>query len=170
MRRALRTLLAAATGSIPIVLFVGTPLVGAAGETAPFPSTQRFEQNGLAIELTVVPHDGSPETGKELTAGQQATVKVALTDARSGAAVIGIRPKGWMTGRPEGMAADDRTCYETIRRLAGGRLGARAEVDLNRYVIVTMNHDKTVSVIDPQVEFGATKLESLITLPGNGAD
>jgi len=131
---------------------------------------QRFEQNGLAIELTVVPQDGPSETGAELTAGQTATVKVALMDAKSGSPVVGIRPKGWMVGRPSEMAADEHSCVEKIRRLAGGRLGARAEVDLNRYVIVTMNHDKTVSVIDPQVEFGATKLESLVTLPGNGAD
>ena len=170
MRRALRDFLVAATGSIPTCVLVVAPVIGGAGETAPSSAMQRFEQNGLAIALTVVPLDGSPETGKELTAGQQATVKVALTDARTGAPFIGVRPKGWMTGRPQGMAGEDSTCYETIRRLAGGRLGARAEVDLNRYVIVTMNHDKTVSVIDPQVEFGATKLESLITLPGNGAD
>lgn len=170
MRRALRYLLVAATGSIPTVLFVASPLVGAAGETAPSLPVQRFEQNGLAIELTVLPQEGSSETGTGLTAGQQATVKVALMDAKSGSPVIGIRPKGWMTGRASERVADEHTCVEKIRRLAGGRLGARAEVDLNRYVIVTMNHDQTVSVIDPQVEFGTTKLESLITLPGNGED
>ena len=74
------------------------------------------------------------------------------------------RRGGWWVGLPKWRRMN--TCVEKIRRLAGGRLGARAEVDLNRYVITgTMNHDKTVSVIDPQVEFGATKLENLVTLP-----
>ncbi|ODT46541.1 MAG: hypothetical protein ABS70_00620 [Nitrospira sp. SCN 59-13] len=158
------------TGSFTTFLLLAAPVVGATGETAPSLPVQRFEQNGLAIELTIVPQEGSSETGTGLTAGQQATVKVALMDAKSGSPVLGIRPKGWMTGRASEMVADEHTCFEKIRRLAGGRLGARAEVDLNRYVVVTMNHDKTISVIDPQVEFGATKLESLVTLPGIGAD
>ncbi|MBX3123032.1 MAG: hypothetical protein KF854_08130 [Nitrospira sp.] len=166
----MRNILVGARGSLPAFLLVAAPAIVGAGETAPSHPVQRFEQNGLAIELTVVPQDGPSETGAELTAGQTATVKVALMDAKSGSPVVGIRPKGWMVGRPSEMAADEHSCVEKIRRLAGGRLGARAEVDLNRYVIVTMNHDKTVSVIDPQVEFGATKLESLVTLPGNGAD
>ena len=170
MRRAIRNLIVGVTGSLPTFLLLAAPVAGAAGETAPSLPVQRFEQNGLAIELTVLPQEGSSETGTGLTAGQQATVKVALMDAKSGSPVLGIRPKGWMTGRASEMVADEHTCFEKIRRLAGGRVGARAEVDLNRYVIVTMNHDKTVSVIDPQVEFGATKLESLVTLPGNGAD
>lgn len=169
MRQAIRNLVVA-MGSLPAFLLVAAPAIVGAGETAPPPPVQRFEQNGLAIELTVVPQDSASETGTELTAGQTATVKVALMDAKSGSPVVGIRPKGWMVGRPSEMAADEHSCVEKIRRLAGGRLGGRAEVDLNRYVIVTMNHDKTVSVIDPQVEFGATKLESLVTLPGVGAD
>ena len=169
MRQAIRNLVVA-MGSLPAFLLVAASAIVEAGETAPPTPVQRFEQNGLAIELTVVPQDSASETGTELTAGQTATVKVALMDAKSGSPVVGIRPKGWMVGRPSEMAADEHSCVEKIRRLAGGRLGGRAEVDLNRYVIVTMNHDKTVSVIDPQVEFGATKLESLVTLPGVGAD
>lgn len=43
-------------------------------------------------------------------------------------------------------------------------------MDLNQYVVLTMNHDKTISVINPQVDFSITKLESLVTLPGIGAD
>ncbi|GAB1722240.1 MAG: hypothetical protein GDA65_06500 [Nitrospira sp. CR1.1] len=170
MRGAIHTLVAAAMRNIPGVLLMTASVVADAAEIQPPPDVQRFEQNGLAIELTVVPLNGSPEIGRGLTAGQPATVKVALMDAKSGSPVVGIRPKGWMTGRRSEMAADEVTCFEKIRRLAGRRLGARAEIDLNRYVIVTMNHDKTVSVIDPQLEFSATKLESLVTLPGIGAD
>ena len=170
MRQTIRNFLVAASGSIPTFLLAAAPVVAGATESALPSAVQRYEQNGLAIELTVAPLNSASGTGKELTAGQLATVRVALMDARSGSPVVGIRPKGWMTGRPSEMAADEVTCYEKIRRLAGGRLSARAEIDLNRYVIVTLNHDKTVSVIDPQLEFSATKLESLVTLPGVGAD
>ena len=36
--------------------------------------------------------------------------------------------------------------------------------------MLTLNHDKTISVINPQVSFNITKLENLIALPENGAD
>jgi YVTN family beta-propeller protein len=52
----------------------------------------------------------------------------------------------------------------------GGLLSARADIDLNSYLLFTLNHDNTVSVINPQISFSKTKLESIITLPGAGAD
>lgn len=159
------------------VVLIGTQVLGNTGEALSAnpaivkPSAvQRVEHNGLAIELAVTPLRSSPEEGTELVAGHEATVSVTLKDARTGEPVLGIRPRGWMTGRPSELVADEATCFDKIRRLVGGRMSARAEIDLNRYVVVTLNHDKTISVIDPQLEFSATKLESLVTLPGVGAD
>jgi YVTN family beta-propeller protein len=51
-----------------------------------------------------------------------------------------------------------------------GVLATRAEIDLNSYLVVTLNHDKTISFINPQVSLNVTKLESLVTLPAVGAD
>ena len=52
----------------------------------------------------------------------------------------------------------------------GGLLSVRPDVDLNSYVMLTLNHDNTITFINPQVAFSITKLESIITLPGPGAD
>ena len=133
------------------------------------PAPQRFEQNGLAVELAIRSLDSTHGKG-DLLAGQSATVDVSLTDATTGAPVLGIRPRAWITGRPSKMVADETTCADKIRPLVSGQLGSRAEIDLSQYVVLTMNHDKTISVINPQVDFSITKLESLITLPGIGAD
>ena len=133
------------------------------------PAVQRFEQNGLAVELAIRPLDSTRGNG-DLQAGHSATVDVSVTDAKTGAPVLGVRPRAWITGRPSEMIADETACADKIRPLVSGRLGSRAEIDLNQYVILTMNHDKTISVINPQVDFSITKLESLVTLPGAGAD
>ena len=133
------------------------------------PTVQRFEQNGLAVELAIHPLDLT-QGHEGLFAGQSAMVNVTLTDAKTGTPVLGIRPRAWITGRPSEMVADETSCSDKIRPLASGRLGSRAEIDLNQYVILTMNHDKTISVINPQLDFSLTKLESLVTLPGVGAD
>ena len=68
------------------------------------------------------------------------------------------------------MVANETACHDKIRSLVGGSLSARADVDLNSYWLLTLNHDKTVSFINPQVSFGGTQLESIVPLPGLGAD
>jgi YVTN family beta-propeller protein len=52
----------------------------------------------------------------------------------------------------------------------GGVLSRRAEVDLNSYLAVTLNHDDTITFINPLISFSKTKLENIIPLPGRGAD
>ena len=52
----------------------------------------------------------------------------------------------------------------------GGLLSVRPDIDLNSYSLVTLNHDKTITFINPQVSFNITKLENIIVLPSVGAD
>lgn len=171
--------------SVPVILLMSTQAFGEGGVSLPViplaslstetieiakpHGGQRFEQNGLTVELSIRPLDSTHGKG-DLLAGHSATVDVSLADAKTGAPVIGIRPRAWITSRPSEMVADETACADKIRPLVSGRLGSRAEIDLNQYVVLTMNHDKTISVINPQVDFSITKLESLITLPGAGAD
>jgi hypothetical protein len=51
-----------------------------------------------------------------------------------------------------------------------GMLSVRADIDLNSYSMLTLNHDNTVTFINPQISFSVTKLESIVALPGYGAD
>ena len=81
---------------------------------------QRFEQNGLAIELAITPLRPSPDDEHRLITGREAMVNVTLKDARTGEPVLGTRPRGWMNGRPSEMVATEATCVDKIRRLAAG--------------------------------------------------
>ncbi|MBX3236513.1 MAG: YncE family protein [Nitrospiraceae bacterium] len=166
-------------GLVPLALMlVTTPVFGGEpGRVTPPASPekdgnevlQRVVQNGLAVELRVTPFDETGD-GHAPSAGRPAMVTLSLTDAKSGAPVTGVRPRAWMTSRPSEMVSDEVPCADKIRRLLGGRLGARADVDMNQYVVLSLNHDKTISVINPLVEFSPSKLESLVPLPGTGAD
>ncbi|MEA2465606.1 MAG: hypothetical protein QOJ98_3353, partial [Acidobacteriota bacterium] len=62
------------------------------------------------------------------------------------------------------------SCKAKITSFLGGSLQARPEADLNTYAIVTLNRDSTVSVIDPLLGFGGSKLLALVMLGGEGAD
>ncbi len=75
-----------------------------------------------------------------------------------------------MNARLSETVAAERSCTDKIRSLASGQLGSRPDVDLNSYAIATLNHDKTITFINPHVAFSPTKLEHIISLPGLGTD
>lgn len=132
--------------------------------------SQRFEKQGIAVDFQVTAMPDAKGRNQGLVAGGDATVTFRLTDARTGSPVTGLHPSSWISSASKGRVPNEAECKEQIAYLSGGLLSARAEVDLNNYLVFTLNHDNTVSVINPLVSFSKTKLESLITLPGRGAD
>jgi YVTN family beta-propeller protein len=132
-------------------------------------SIQRVEQGGLAVEFSLGPV-GADDKG-ELLAGADVLARIRLLDVTSGKPVRGYRPKAWISLRQSDHASmEEADCAARIRMLVSGSLASRATIDLNSYLLLTLNQDKTISVINPQVSFGASKLESLIELPANGED
>jgi YVTN family beta-propeller protein len=99
------------------------------------------------------------------------TARLVLKDPRTGAPLRGARPLAWMRVRPEGEPApDEAACRARIKTYLGGLLAARADVDLNSFLLLTLNHDDTVSVIEPQISFNRTKLRNLVSLGGKAGD
>ena len=130
---------------------------------------QQFEQDGVRIEFSLRP----VETNKghqEAQVGETALAQFSLRDARTGQPLLLGRPKAWMNARLSETVAGERTCTDKIRSMASGQFGSRPDVDLNSYAIVTLNHDKTITFINPHVAFSPTKLEHIISLPGIGTD
>ncbi len=137
----------------------------AAGEEVE-PATQRYEKGGLAIGFSLAPVGGAGGA----TAGAEAIVTLKVSDARTGAPLSGMRPRAWFSERRSEMVANETECIDKIRAFAGGGLTARADIDLNSYLLLTLNHDKTISFINPLVALNSTKMESIVLLPGVGAD
>jgi YVTN family beta-propeller protein len=137
---------------------------------APSVITQRVEKEGIAVEFSLATLPGDKEKQTGLVAGADAIATLRLTDARTGQPVAGIHPYAWFSARTAAAATDDAGCRDKIRTFMGGLLSARADIDLNGYLLVTLNHDRTITFTNPQIAFSRTKLESIVTLPGNGAD
>jgi YVTN family beta-propeller protein len=126
---------------------------------------QQYIENGVALDIKI-----SPATGDKIEGGSDATVNVRVSDAATGAPISGARPLAWMTARLSEMVSNETECGDKVRTLIGGKLGARADVDLNGYTLFTLNSDNSVTVINPMTGFNLTKLESIIQLPGKGVD
>ncbi|WNG14287.1 YncE family protein [Cystobacter fuscus] len=109
--------------------------------------------------------------GAERGTPLEGTARFALTNPRTGEPLRGVRPLGWLNRRARGQAApDEATCKERIQTYLGGFLAARADANLNSYLFLTLNHDQTLSVIDPQISLDRTKLQNLVSLGGEPAD
>ena len=132
--------------------------------------TQRYEKDGVVVSYTIQsrPNDKGKVDG--LIAGGDAVVTFRITDARTGQPITGLHPNAWINARKAEQPPNEAECRDRIRTFMGGLLSARADIDLNTYLMFTLNHDQTVSVINPQISFSKTKLESIIQLPGPGAD
>lgn len=131
--------------------------------------SERFERDGLSIDFSVEAIDLSANvTAKR--AERNALAALRISAAGSGEALSGMRPKAWISARLSEQVATEISCKDKVRTFASGKLAARAEVDLNGYQILTLNDDKSITIINPQVAFNTTRLESVIPLPDKGAD
>ncbi len=141
---------------------------GNEAKPAPASFTRRFEKEGVAVEFTLKTPPGA-QGG--LLSGADAVATFNITDRRTGQPLAGLHPNAWMSAlKPDQQLHSDAECKDKIRGFMGGLLSTRAEIDLNSYLALTLNHDNTITFINPQVSFNITKMESLIQLPGAGAD
>lgn len=146
----------------------------ALAEAAAAPSQgSRVERDGLSIAFALRPLSRGREGADRdapaaVEAGADALAEITLTDARTGAPARGLSPLAWMSRRGEEAAPDEAACRGKIKSFTAGLLSVRPEVDMNAYLLWTLNQDSTLSVINPQVAFGKTKLRSVVSLAGPG--
>jgi len=141
-----------------------------APSSAPSSISQQYEKEGIAVEFSIKALAGQDGKDPGLVAGADATVSFRLTDKRTGQPVTGLHPNAWISSRTAQHAPNEAECKDKIRTYMGGLLSARADIDLNSYLMLTLNHDNSITFINPQVAFNITKLESIVMLPGAGAD
>ncbi len=95
---------------------------------------------------------------------------IAFSDPAHALPLEGLRPAAWMQLRRSEQVADEQSCDDKARSLMSGSIGARADVDMNSYRLVTLNQDRTLAFINPHIGLQNTKLESIIELPAVGYD
>jgi YVTN family beta-propeller protein len=141
-----------------------------AGSKAPDSYSSKFEKEGIDVEFKIEALKDEAGRSTGLVAGADAIVSFRVRDKRTGEPVIGLHPNAWINARGGSYVPGESECRDKIRTLMGGLLSVRADIDLNSYLMLTLNHDRTITFINPQVAFNITKLESIVTLPGIGVE
>lgn len=133
--------------------------------------TRRIAKDGISVEFSISPlHDEDGDKSTEIMQGEDMLVRFKITNTMTGAALTGLHPAGWMDVKRGAQAIEARVCEKKIKSFMQGSLSARPLIDLNTYYVLALNHDSSISVIDPLVSFGGVKLLTMIQLESSGAD
>jgi YVTN family beta-propeller protein len=130
---------------------------------------QTYTQEGVSVEFSIEPFSSAHNKRSELQAGTEAIVRFKINDATS-KALSSLRPSVWFDRREPGQLTDARGCREKIQSFLQPSFAKRANLDLNSYFILALNHEPNISVIDPFFGFGGSKLYALIPLLSSGED
>jgi YVTN family beta-propeller protein len=158
----------------------------APAQAAPAPSQQSAQQKtaapagpqkvvtqGVEVEFTIEPAAaGDDGHAAQLMEEQDARVRFRVTDTTTHTPLTGIKPSVWLTQREDGGegAMKPEQCREKIQSFLQGSLRSRPDVDLNSYYVLTLNQESNISVIDPLLGFGGSKLITLVMLKSPGED
>jgi YVTN family beta-propeller protein len=128
---------------------------------------QKFTHEGVEIEFSIEPVTKSDG----LLEGKDALVRFAIRDTATKQPVTNLRPAAWIDARkPGSLSTDAKACREKVQAFLQSQLTQRPDIDLNSYVILALNEEANISVIDPLLGFGTTKLRTLVFLKSPGED
>ncbi len=130
---------------------------------------QRMVFQGVEIEFTIAPLATNNPEASDLMEAEDAMLRFRVADAASKTPWAGAKPAVWLARR-EGSTTDPKLCRDKIQSYLQGTLRARPDVDLNAYYLLTLNQESNISVIDPLLGFGGSKLITLILLRSPGED
>ncbi|HEX8422287.1 MAG TPA: hypothetical protein VF634_02695, partial [Pyrinomonadaceae bacterium] len=126
---------------------------------------QKMTHEGVEIEFSVEP--ASKSDG--LMEGKDANVRFTIRDTATKQPVTNLRPAAWIDARKAGATATDaKACREKVQAFLQSQLTQRPDIDLNSYVVLALNEEANISVIDPLLGFGTTKLRTLVFLKSPG--
>jgi len=128
---------------------------------------QKIVKDGIEIEFTAEP----PATHKaELIAGEDTVFRFRIRDTASQTPLSGVRPAVWVAQRERPGPPGTDQCRAKVESYLQGSLRSRPDVDLNTYYLLTLNEEANLSVIDPLLGFGGSKLLTLVLLKSPGED
>lgn len=129
---------------------------------------QKIVQNGVEIEFTVEP--AAKRDASALLAGEDAVFRFKLRDTTTKTPLASARPMAWVAQRERPGPPGPDQCRAKIESFLQGSLRSRPDVDLNAFYVLALNEDASVSVIDPLLGFGGSKLLALALLKSPGED
>lgn len=128
---------------------------------------QKIVEQGIAIEFTVEPLAKKATT---IRAAEEVNIKFKVTDTTTGTPVKGLGLSAWISKGQNEKSLEPSECREKIQSYLTGSLRTRPDVDLNSYYVLALNKSPDISVIDPLLGFGGSKLLTLVMLKSPGED
>jgi YVTN family beta-propeller protein len=129
--------------------------------------TQKIVEQGVAIEFTAEPLVLNVNS---IRAAEDVNVRFTVTDTTTGTPVKGLGLSAWISMREGTNKTELTQCREKIQSYLTGSMRARPDVDLNSYYILALNKSPDISVIDPLLGFGGSKLLTLVMMKSPGED
>ena len=130
-------------------------------------TSQKIVQDGIEIEFSIDP--ANAKSG-DLMAGQDAIFRFKIRDTTTHTPVTNARPAAWIAQREQPGPLGPEQCHAKVEAFLQGSMRSRPDVDLNTFYLLALNEEPNISVIDPLVGFGGTKLLTLILLKSPGED
>jgi YVTN family beta-propeller protein len=134
------------------------------GKNAP----QKMSKEGIEVEFNIEPVAGQDKT--QLMESQDALVRFKIIDTATKTPVGGLKPSAWIDQSDGENMADPKVCREKVAGYLQGSLRSRPDVDLNTFFVLALNREANISVIDPLLGFGGSKLFTLVMLKSPGED
>jgi YVTN family beta-propeller protein len=129
----------------------------------------RVVRDGIEVEGRVVPLD--PATPLEAREGRDVRFEFTMVATSGKIPVTKVYPSAWVVARAdENRPTTPKEAARIAASLIRGNIFNPPDVDLNVYHVATLNHDATISVVDPRFGFGGTKLLALVPLEARGDD
>ena len=140
--------------------------VGAQEKQGGSQKAQKIVKEGIEIEFTVEPAASS----SNLMAGEDAVFRFKIRDTATRTPLSGVKPVAWVAQRDRPGPPGPDQCRAKIQSFMQGSLGSRPDVDLNAFYLLALNEQASISVIDPLLGFGGSKLLAMILLKSPGED
>ena len=132
---------------------------------------QKIERGGVEVEFTIEPVKETTQQSTnavELMEAKEAVVRFKIHDKVTKTPLSGVKPAVWLSQR-EG-ETNEQQCKDKVQSFLQGSLRSRPDVDLNAYYLLALNQEANISVIDPLLGFGTSKLLTLVMLKSPGED
>jgi YVTN family beta-propeller protein len=146
-----------------------TPVSATAAAAVPPASNapQKITREGINVEFKIEPVVKT----EALLEGKEAFVTFSVKDSTTGRPVTNLRPAAWIDERARGTTSTDaKACREKVQSFLTAQLSQRPDIDLNSYYVLALNEEANISVIDPLLGFGTTKLLTVVFLKSPGED
>ena len=118
----------------------------------------------IAFVLSALKSDAAP------TAGRDAAFAFTLTTGKNDTPLRGAKPAAWLVPHAPGASLDERQCRRVAAAFVRGANLAVPAVDLNTFYVLALGGDASVSIIDPRIGFGESRLIGLATFDANATD